>query len=176
MVRYLHSDVAAYTLQTTSKPVQMMSMKEKLQVFYIESPQAIGLQLFYESRDLSLLILLPEDIDGLDQVKGSVCSYLPPFLSPLVTFLFSLWVYVYFANACKITLVMFDSVQPHGPTKFLCPWDSIDKNTGVGSHFLLQGNFQIQGLNLCLLCLLHWQAGSLPLAPPGNIYLHGKIT
>ena len=24
------------------------------------------------------------------------------------------------------------------------------------------------GLNLCLLCLLHWQAGSLPLAPPGK--------
>ena len=26
-----------------------------------------------------------------------------------------------------------------------------------------------QGLNLCLLHLLHWQADSLPLAPPGNI-------
>ena len=26
----------------------------------------------------------------------------------------------------------------------------------------------MQGLNLCLLCLLHWQAGSLPLAPPGK--------
>ena len=22
----------------------------------------------------------------------------------------------------------------------------------------------------CLLCLLHWQAGSLPLAPPGQLY------
>ena len=127
-----------------------MSMKEKLQVFYIESPQAMGLQLYYESRDLSLLILLPEDIDGLDEVKGSVYSSLPPFLSPLVIFVFFLWVYVYFANACKIILVMFDSVQHHWPTKFLCPWDSIDKNTGVGSHFLLQGNFLTQGLNLCL--------------------------
>ena len=26
--------------------------------------------------------------------------------------------------------------------------------------------FLTQGLNLHLLCLLHWQAGSLPLAPP----------
>ena len=26
----------------------------------------------------------------------------------------------------------------------------------------------MQGLNLGLLCLLHWQAGSLPLAPPGK--------
>lgn len=58
--------------KTTSKPVQMMSMKEKLQVFYIESPQAMGLQLYYESRDLSLLILLPEDVDGLDQLEKAI--------------------------------------------------------------------------------------------------------
>ena len=31
------------------------------------------------------------------------------------------------------------------------------KNTGVGSHALLQGIFLTQGLNLHLLCLLHWQ-------------------
>ena len=34
--------------------------------------------------------------------------------------------------------------------------------------FLLQGTFLIQELNPCLLHLLHWQAGSLPLAPPGK--------
>ena len=28
----------------------------------------------------------------------------------------------------------------------------------------------------CLLCLLHWQAGSLPLAPPGKPYLLYNIT
>ena len=39
---------------------------------------------------------------------------------------------------------------------------------GVGSHFLLQGIFPTQELNLCLLCLLHWQVASLPLAPPGK--------
>ena len=32
-----------------------------------------------------------------------------------------------------------------------------------GCHAFLQGNFLTQGLNLCLLCLLHWQAGPLPL-------------
>ena len=32
-------------------------------------------------------------------------------------------------------------------------------------HALLQGIFPTQGLNLCLLRLLHWQAGSLPLEP-----------
>ena len=31
---------------------------------------------------------------------------------------------------------------------------------------LPQGIFPTQGLNLHLLCLLHWQACSLPLAPP----------
>ena len=35
-------------------------------------------------------------------------------------------------------------------------------------HALLQGIFPPQGLNLSLLCLLHWQAGSLPLVPPGK--------
>ena len=35
-----------------------------------------------------------------------------------------------------------------------------------------RGVFPTQGLNVRLLCLLHWQAGSLPLAPPGkpNLY------
>ena len=28
----------------------------------------------------------------------------------------------------------------------------------MGCHFLLQGIFTTQGSNLCLLCLLHWQA------------------
>ena len=44
-----------------------------------------------------------------------------------------------------------------------CPWHSPSKNTGVGSHFLLQGIFQTQGSNLHLFSLLQWQAGSLQL-------------
>ena len=35
-------------------------------------------------------------------------------------------------------------------------------------HFLLQGIFLTQGLNSHPLCLLHWQAGSLPLRHLGN--------
>ena len=38
----------------------------------------------------------------------------------------------------------------------------------MGCHALLQGVFPTQGPNLCLLCLLHLQAGSLPLVPPGK--------
>ena len=67
--------------------------------------------------------------------------------------------------------VLSDSVRPHGlePTRLLCPWDSLGKNTQVGCHPLLQGIFPTQGLNLHLLHLLHWQAGSLPLVPPGKL-------
>ena len=39
---------------------------------------------------------------------------------------------------------------------------------GVGCYFLLQGIFLTQGSNPHLLCLLHWQVVSLPLAPPGK--------
>ena len=37
----------------------------------------------------------------------------------------------------------------------------------MGFHALLQGILPSQGSNLGPLHLLHWQAGSLPLAPPG---------
>ena len=41
---------------------------------------------------------------------------------------------------CCIASVVSDSVWPHRqqPTRFLCPWDTLGKNTGVGCHFLLQ--------------------------------------
>ena len=79
-------------------------------------------------------------------------------------------------NGCCVLShsVLSDSVRPHGlqPTRLLCPWDSPGKNTGAGCHGLLQGTFPTQGSNPCLLHLLHWQAGSLPLMPPGN---HSKL-
>ena len=37
-----------------------------------------------------------------------------------------------------------------------------------GCHFPLQGIFPTQGLNPCLLHLLHWQAGALPPGHLGN--------
>ena len=40
---------------------------------------------------------------------------------------------------------------------------------------LLQGIFLTQGSNPCLLCLLHCQAGSLPLAPPGKSVSKNKM-
>ena len=49
--------------------------------------------------------------------------------------------------------------------RLLCPWNFLDKNVGLVCHILLQGIFQTQGSNMHL---LNWQAGSLPLAPPGK--------
>ena len=48
------------------------------------------------------------------------------------------------------------------------PWVSPGKNTGASCHALLQGIFCTQGSDPHLLCLLHWQAGSLPLVPLGK--------
>ena len=47
--------------------------------------------------------------------------------------------------------------------RLLCPWDFPGRNTKVDCHALFQGIFPTQGSKLPLLCLLHWQADSLPL-------------
>ena len=56
--------------------------------------------------------------------------------------------------------------------RLLCPWASLGMNTGMGCHALLQRIFPTQGSNPHLLHPLHWQEGSLPLAPPGKQILH----
>ena len=53
------------------------------------------------------------------------------------------------------------------PMEFSSP----DKNTGAGCHFLLQRIFLTQGSNPCLLHLLHWQVGSLPLHHLEGLFL-----
>ena len=58
-------------------------------------------------------------------------------------------------NVCAMCLVAQSYPQPLRPYKLqprlLCPWDSPGKNTGVGSHFFLQGIFPTQGSNPGLL-------------------------
>ena len=53
-------------------------------------------------------------------------------------------------------------------SRLLCPWDSPGKNAGVGCHALLQGSFLTQGSSPCFLRLLHRQADSFPVLPPGK--------
>ena len=78
---------------------------------------------------------------------------------------------------CSVA-VMSDSVCPYGlwSSRILCPWDPPGKYTGVGCHFLFQGIFATQGSHLCLLHLLHWQADSLSLAPPGKPAIQGEFS
>ena len=83
--------------------------------------------------------------------------------------------------AYKVIPVMFNSLKLCGlqPARLPHPWGSPGKNTEVGCYALLQGIFPTQGSNphlLGLLCLLHWQAGSLPVVLPGKpIYLYTGI-
>ena len=52
----------------------------------------------------------------------------------------------------SVTSVVSDSSQHYRlwPSRFLCPWDSPGKNTGVGCYALPQGIFLTQGSNPCL--------------------------
>ena len=63
------------------------------------------------------------------------------------------WINIHTLCACMLShLVMSDSFWFHGlkPTRLLCPW------TGMSCHFLLQGIFLTQGLNLHFLHFLYW--------------------
>ena len=54
------------------------------------------------------------------------------------------------AKSLQSCLTLCDPMV-HEPARLLCPWDSPGKNTGVGSHSLLQGIFPTQGQNLSIL-------------------------
>ena len=73
---------------------------------------------------------------------------------------------------------MSDSWKAHGlqPARLLCPWDSSDKNTGVGCHFLFQGIFPTQASDLCLLDFLHCRQILYPLTHQESpIYIYISI-
>ena len=84
-------------------------------------------------------------------------------------------VYIFTCSMCSVTHLYLTLCSPMN--YIVCqaqlPIDFSRKNTGVGYHFLLEGIFPTQGSNPHLLCLLHWQAGSLPLAQPGKSYFVG---
>ena len=67
----------------------------------------------------------------------------------------NLQVKVLVTQSCQILCDSVDCSPPGSlqPARLLCPWSSPEKNTGVGSHSLLQGLFPTQGSNLGL---PHW--------------------
>ena len=104
--------------------------------------------------------------------------YSPPILTSAVLFRslsphpYRSRVCVLCANSLQSCLTLCNPLDcsPPGSSVHV---DSPGRNTGVGCHALLQGVFSTQGSNLLLLLSL-WQAGSLPLAPPGKpLSTHG---
>ena len=89
------------------------------------------------------------------------------FVLPLAQQLFILGNVYMHAKSLQPCLTLCNPMDCSLP-RLLSPRDSPGKNTGVGCHALLQGIFLTQGSNLHLLHLLHWQAGSLALVPPGK--------
>ena len=51
-------------------------------------------------------------------------------------------------SAMQWCLVVSGSLWPHGlyPARLFCPWNFPGKNTEMGCHFLIQGNFPIPGI------------------------------
>ena len=90
-----------------------------------------------------------------------VCIYIYQLLLLLILFIYI------FCYCCLVIQSCPTLLRPHGlcPARLLYPWDFPGKNTRMGCHFLLQGNFLIQGLKLDL---LHWQVGSLLLSHLGS--------
>ena len=72
------------------------------------------------------------------------------------------WVHAKWLQWC---LTLWDPLDCSTPDSSVHE-DSPGKNTGVDCHVPFQAISLTQGSNLYLLCLLHWQGGSLPLAPP----------
>ena len=71
---------------------------------------------------------------------------------------------------CSVTQCVWLFATPWN-VDLLCHGISPGKNIGVGCYFLLPGIFLTQWWDPCLLCLLHWQADSLPLRYLGSCIL-----
>ena len=98
------------------------------------------------------IVLIPSDISKPMQLR---CKLLNG------------WISIACLSMCAcVCSVVSDSLWPHGlyPAWCRCPWNFPGRNIGVSFHFQLQGIFPTQGLNTCLLNLMHWQVDSLPLS------------
>ena len=76
---------------------------------------------------------------------------------------------------CSVGKLYPTFVTCHGvcPSRFLCPWDFLGKNTGMACHFLLQEDLLMQGLNLGILPASPALAGRIFTTEPlGKPYLY----
>uniref|UniRef100_A0A8C9AMC4 Serpin domain-containing protein n=1 Tax=Prolemur simus TaxID=1328070 RepID=A0A8C9AMC4_PROSS len=86
----LYGEKTCKFLQDTSKSVQMMSQRKSFNFALLEDVQARVLEIPYKGKDLSMIVLLPNEIDGLQKKliewtssqnmsKRDVDLYLPRF-------------------------------------------------------------------------------------------------
>ena len=98
--------------------------------------------------------------------KFSCADYILPILLSWANSLATFWqtISIHCISSNSTSVQSFLTLQTHRlySTRFLCPWNSPDKNTGVCCHSLLQGIFPTQGSNLglphckqILFCLSH---------------------
>ena len=108
----------------------------------------------------------------LFSIQSSLClhctflSYCHSMSLSLKDFQFS-----FFLSACCV-LSLQSSLTLCNPIDCSLPGASVhgilQATPPVSCHGLFQGIFLTQGSNPPFLCLVHWQAGSLPLTPPGK--------
>ena len=87
---------------------------------------------YFKKEDKELTYFKPDDIFPYWLYQSVIIRYLPARYAKVLS-----------------RSVVSDSLRPYGlqPVKLLYPWNSLGKNTGVNSHFLLQGIFLTQRLN-----------------------------
>ena len=111
--------------------------------------------------DSALIFLLPPPAKGRQATVHQVSDLHFLFFSITPT----VWVHAKSLQSCPTLCNPMDYIVRQAPLSL----GFSRHDPGVGCHFLLQGIFPTQGSNPRLLCLLHWQVGSLPLAPPGKL-------
>ena len=77
-------------------------------------------------------------------------------------YLFAAYCRKIFSVCAQSCLILCDPIECSPPGSSVHEFSSQEYWSGL--PFFLQGIFPTQGLNLCLLCLPHWQADSLPLS------------
>ena len=113
---------------------------------------------------------------SLQQFSQSYCDVISQARSPKYSHqikqvpTFRLWLYFLFNIHTQTHIIEYTVCLLSRDQLFATPWAvahqaplSVEFPTGVGCHILLQGIFRNQRSNSHRLCLLHWQADSLPL-------------
>ena len=124
-------------------------LDNSISFFQMLKPQPNGgNQLLDDQEPVAIGLLVPMDwspstnqrtMHKLNMLPGTLGSHLAEALQGVLVFLSKTHMFS-LLESCS---VMSNCLQPHGlqPAKFLCPWNSLGQNTGVGSHSLLQGVF-----------------------------------